>query len=289
VRYLLVLAIVAPLAAEVIPEVRYKISAGDLTSADAIADAYCQTSGANSECADALSWLARGALIMQEPERTRFYLERTKAMTSELLRKTRVEDDSYLATAIGATIEVQARLLVSQGKTGQAVALLQSELPKWKLWAIEARIRKNLNLLSLEGRPAPALPAGNSGHVILLFLWGHWCSDCTAQAPVIERIKRRYELQGLHILAPTRRIGSTGDNDHATPEQEDSEIELVWKRSYGGLTDVPHPVDEKLMLTYGVSSTPTLVLVDRTGTVRMYSPYRMSESVLASRIEPLLK
>ncbi|MGA8028687.1 MAG: TlpA disulfide reductase family protein [Bryobacteraceae bacterium] len=288
-RFLLALAIVAPLAADVIPEVRYKISAGDLTSADAITDAFCQASGPSSECAAATSWLARGALIMKEPDRARFYLERTKRMTEELEKRIRIENDPYLATAIGAAIEVEARLLASQGKTDEAVVLLQSELPHWKLWAIQARVRKNLNLLTLEGKPAPALPPGGTGHTVLLFLWGHWCSDCTAQGPVIARIKQRYESRGLRVFAPTRRIGSVNDNDHATPEQEDAEIELVWRRSYAGLADVPHGVDYETMLAYGVSSTPTLVLIDRTGIVRMYSPFRMSETALASRLDAQLQ
>ena len=290
-RFLLLFAIVASTLADenVISEVRYKLSAGDLTSADAITDAFCQASGPNSQCAAATSWLARGALMLRQPDRIRFYLDRTKAMTNGLANKIRVEDDPYLAIAIGATIEVEAKFLASQGRTAQAVALLQSELPKWKVYSIAARIQKNLNLLTLEGKPAPTLPSGASGQPVLLFLWGHWCSDCAAQAPVIARIQQRYGARGLRIFAPTRRNGTAGDNDHATPEQEDAEIESVWSKSYQGLAGVPHAADQQLMLAYGVSSTPTLVLIDRAGIVRMYVPYRMSESVLASHIDACLR
>ena len=48
------------------------------------------------------------------------------------------------------------------------------------------------------------------------------------------------------------------------------------------------PVSEQNFLNFGVSSTPTLVLVDRTGTVRLYHPGRMSYEELRGRIEPLL-
>jgi len=279
----------APLSAEVIPDVRYKISAGDLTSADAITDEFCRTNGATSECADAVAWLARGAFIMKDPDRTRAYLTRAKGMTQDLAKKTRPEDDAYLAAAMGAVIEVEARLLASEGRTDKAIALLQSELPHWNLFSIRARIQKNLNLLTLEGKPAPALKPELRGHPILLFLWGHWCSDCTGQAPIIARIRQRYESQGLLIVAPTRRIGSVNGDDQATPEQEDAGIERVWKQSYPGLADVPHPVDQSAMLAYGVSSTPTLVLIDRSNIVRMYCPYRMSESDLARHIDAILR
>jgi len=43
-----------------------------------------------------------------------------------------------------------------------------------------------------------------------------------------------------------------------------------------------------MMLRYGVSSTPTLVLIDRDGIVRMYRPTRMTEAELSRRIEVLL-
>jgi hypothetical protein len=78
------------------------------------------------------------------------------------------------------------------------------------------------------------------------------------------------------------------DNEHATAEQENSEIEKAWKESYVGLEDVLHPVDSPALLAYGVSSTPTLVLVDRAGIVRMYCPFRLTETELATRIKPLL-
>ncbi len=278
----------APLSADVIPEVRYKISAGDLTSAEAITDEFCRDNGPTSECADAVAWLARGAFIMKNPELTRTYLARAKRITGDLAKKTRPEDDPYLAAAIGAVVEVQARLFASEGSTDKAVALLESELPHWSLWAIQARIQKNLDLLTLEGKPAPALEPGMHGHPVLLFLWGHWCSDCTGEAPIIARIRQRYESRGLVIVAPTRRIGSVNGDDRATPEQEDAEIERVWKESYPGLADVPHRVDQSAMLAYGVSSTPTLVLIDRAGVVRMYCPFRMSEPDLARHIDALL-
>ena len=83
------------------------------------------------------------------------------------------------------------------------------------------------------------------------------------------------------VRAPTRHY----DN---SPE-EDKLIEKVWKESYTGLEDVPHPVNEAAMLRYGVSSTPTLVLIDAKGIVRMYRPFRMSETELGRHIDTLLR
>ena len=271
---------------QTIGEVRYKISAGDLSSADAIADEFCRTAGPTSECADAVSWLARGALYLHQLAQCRTYLQRSRDLSSALLKTTKVEDDGYLAAVVGATIEVEAQLLAQGGQRKKALELLQAALGQWEFYPIKARIQKNINLLTLEGQPAPLLPQEDKGKPVLFFFWGHWCSDCTAQGPAIERLHARFP--GLTILAPTRRNGTVGENEHATPEQEDAEIEKVWKTSYAGLQDVPHPVNLAMQLTYGVSSTPTIVLVDKSGMVRLYCPFRMSETELAKRIRNLL-
>lgn len=124
--------------------------------------------------------------------------------------------------------------------------------------------------------------------MVLPFLWAHWCGDCKVQATTIAHIKLRYASQGLLVRAPTRRYGSVPKVEHATPEQETAEIERVWKESYRTLDGVPHPIKDAAMHRYGVSSTPTMVLIDRQGIVRMYKPYRMSETELARQIDAVL-
>jgi len=257
-------------------------------SAEALAADYHRTNGSNSEYAAAVSWLARGALTLGRTEQAAEYLTATKTLLAELLKTKRVDDDNFLEAAVGSSIEVEAQIMAARGKRDKAVAFLESEMPHWKTWWLQARIRKNLDLLTLEGQPAPELDAQYRGSPVLLFLWAHWCGDCKAQAPVIARLREKYEPRGLRVLAPTRRYGDVPKIEHPTDAQEDQEIERVWKASYAGLEGAPHPITETIMLRYGVSSTPTLVLIDREGIVRMYRPYRMTEAELSQRIEALL-
>ena len=287
-RYVLAALMLAPASASVVSDMRLKLSAGDLSSAEAIAEDYRRANGANPEYAAALSWLARGALALGRTEDAARYLGETKELTAELLKTKSVDDDRFMQAAVGASIEVEARMLAARGHRDQAVAFLESELPRWKTWWIASRIHKNLDLLTLEGRPAPELETRYRGSPVLLFLWAHWCGDCKAQGPVIARLRERYEPRGLVVVAPTRRYGDVPKIEHPTAGQEDQEIERVWKESYAGLAGAPHPVSEAMMLSYGVSSTPTLVLIDRQGVVRMYRPTRMTEAELARRIEALL-
>ena len=287
-RFLPLVLILAPASAAVVSDVRFKLSAGDLSSAEALVEDYHRANGANSEYAAAVSWLARGALTLGQTEAAARYLAQTKTLVAELLKTKSVDDDNFLEAAVGASIEVEARIMAARGNRDKAVAFLESELPHWKTWWITARIQKNLDLLTLEGQPAPDLDAAYRGSPVLLFLWAHWCSDCKAQGPVVARLKQKYEPRGLRVVAPTRRYGDVPKIDHPTADQEDQEIERVWTTSYAELDGAPHPISEATMLRYGVSSTPTLVLIDRQGIVRMYRPTRMTEAELAQRIEALL-
>ena len=284
----LLLFLVIPAAAAVISDVRFKLSAGDLSSAEALAEDYRAANGTNSEYAAAVSWLARGAMVLGKTDAAARYLDETKALTSGLLKTKSVEDDHFLETAVGTSIEVEAQMMAARGDRGRAFAFLEAELPRWKTWQLQARIYKNLDLLTLEGHPAPELDEKYRGSPVLLFLWAHWCSDCKAQAPTIARLKERFGPRGLQVIAPTRRYGDVPNVENPTAAQEDQEIERVWKTSYAGLDGAPHPISEAMMLRYGVSATPTLVLIDRQGIVRMYRPTRMTEAELARRIRDLL-
>jgi len=285
---LCVIAACVPLCAQVVSEIRYKLSAGDLLSAEALGDDYYRAHGANSEYALALAWLARGALTLQQPEIAGRYLAETRTITADLLKTKSVDEDDALASAVGARIEVEAKLLEARGQHEKAVALLESELPHWKRYSLRARIQKNINLLTLVGKPAPELDAQYRGKPVLLFLWAHWCSDCKAQAPVIARIRQKYASRSLLVVAPTRLYGDVPKIEHPTEAQETARIEAVWKESYAGLNGLPHPISDATMLAYGVSSTPTLVLIDTQGIVRMYEPFRMSDRALSERIESML-
>jgi hypothetical protein len=55
-----------------------------------------------------------------------------------------------------------------------------------------------------------------------------------------------------------------------------------------GLDGVPAVIDTETMVRYGVSATPTFVLIDRKGLVRLYAPTRLSEAELSRRIDAVL-
>jgi thiol-disulfide isomerase/thioredoxin len=279
-------------AADLSRLVRLKLSAGDLLSGEAAVEEYRKTKGVDADYLDAVGWLARGAALLGRYEKADVYV-------AELRREIR-DEKPELVVPLGAAIEVEARLRAAREGRGAAVRFLETEAAHAKDVSLRSRIFKNVNLLTLEGNAAPPLSAADHigadvpalsdlrGKAVLLFLWAHGCGDCKAQGPIVARVYEKLRARGLVLVAPTRYYGEDADwKSGATPEQEKALIEKDWT-AFTGLSGVPIPIDTESMVRYGVSATPTLVLIDRKGIVRLYTPTRMSEAELTRRVEEAL-
>jgi thiol-disulfide isomerase/thioredoxin len=273
-------------AADLVRLVRYKLSAGDLASGEAATEEYRRTTGVDAEYLDAVGWLARGAQILGQREKAAVYAAE--------LRKAIPSEDPALLVPFGAAIEVEGRLRLAADGRGAALRYWETELAGAKDSSLRSRIRKNMNLVNLEGERAPEIGgtgprlASFSGRPVLLFFWAAGCGDCKAESAKLARLYAQYAPKGLGFVAPTRFYGNGTDHKDAAPEQESAQIEKVWAEIYPGLAAVPRPVDTETMVRYGVSATPTYALVDGRSIVRLYAPTRLTEADLSRRIESLL-
>ena len=70
---------------------------------------------------------------------------------------------------------------------------------------------------------------------------------------------------------------------------EKARVDSVWKADYKDVGEVPILFSTTSMVRYGGSSTPTFVFVDRAGTVRGYTPTRLTEAEFDRALEPILR
>jgi len=288
------------LVVSLVNDVRTLIARHDLPAAEQAARTYQAQSGATPELAAALSWIARGALDARQLDPADAYAAESRKLAVELLRTRTLAADPWLSTALGASIEVHAQVLAARGERSEAVSFLRDQLGAWGTAPIAERIRKNLNLLSLEGKTAPPLEAREwvgagrttlaalRGHPVLLFFWAHWCPDCKSMAPMLRSLMKTYGPRGLTLVAPTRLYGFAAGGEEAAPPVEKQYIERVRQQYYPALADTPIPLSAADFLAYGASTTPTIVLIDASGIVRFYHPGALSEAELSGRIRKLL-
>jgi len=180
------------------------------------------------------------------------------------------------------------------------VNFLQKEVKTWRTTSIGLRIQKNLNLLTMEGKPAPALDmtnyvgvrpvplSGLHGHVVLMFFWAHWCGDCKVEAPMLQQLNATFGPKGLVLIGPTQHYGYAAGGVEAPPAVETKWIDENRQKYYARVGPMSVPVSEQNFMTYGASSMPTFVLIDKSGIVRLYYPGKMTYDELAPRIAKLL-
>jgi thiol-disulfide isomerase/thioredoxin len=287
-------------SAGIVDTVRYALAQNSFSAAEVALNSYRAQRGVDAEYLEAYSWLGRAALDLGKYDQATAYAQQTKSLALEQLKQRPLDAEPHLPLALGAALEVQSQALAASGQRTQAIALLQASLRTYRATSIHDRLQKNLNLLSFQGKLAPALKSDQSlggalppatqlrGSPLLLFFWAHWCGDCKAEAPIITQLRSEFAGKGLKVIAPTRFYGYTAQIEHASASDELRYIDAVRHRFYSGLLDMPVPISKANFDVYGASTTPTLVLVDRTGKVAMYHPGALPYAELRAEIEKVV-
>ena len=281
--------------------IRMKLSAGDLPSAESILEHHRAEIGEDGDYVLGLSWIARGAALVQDWNAALKYAEEAHRIAeSKLLSRADYQTQNEAVYALGTAIEVEAQSLVTSGKKRQALRFLDASQKAQEAagasFNLRARIWKRRNQIDLVGRKAPAFGiddhlgtqvptlASLRGKPVVLFFWWEACGDCRMQATTIRKVVEKYSSKGVEFVAVTR--------FYDKPEARASEkgrIETAWSDVYSLAGIVPVLISDEAMLHYGVSATPTFAGLDSQGVVRLYSPTRMTEERLGAEIEKMVR
>ena len=281
--------------------IRFKISAGDLPSAESILEVHRAEKGEDGDYLLGLAWIARGAALTGDWKAALSHARAARELAdSKLKTAADYEANREAVYALGTAIEVQAQALAASGKKSEAIRFLEesSRAQDKAPFNLRARIWKRRNQIELVGQKAPPVRAedhlggdvpsleslSRKGTPVVLFFWWEACGDCKMQAAAFRRTVERYAPKGVQFMAPTRFYASPGDR-----AEERARIEKAWKETYGSPESVAVPICDEAMLRYGASATPTFAFVDRKGLVTRYSPTRMTEERLSAAIEDLLR
>ncbi|MEU6002542.1 MULTISPECIES: TlpA disulfide reductase family protein [unclassified Streptomyces] len=118
------------------------------------------------------------------------------------------------------------------------------------------------------------------GKVVVLNVWGSWCSPCRAEAPNFAKVSKDTADKGVQFI---------GINTRDPQKDPALAFEKEWKISYPSLHD---PMG-KLMLrfpkgTMNPKFIPSTIILDRQGKIAARSQQALNEEKLRKMIDPLI-
>jgi thiol-disulfide isomerase/thioredoxin len=287
VRFAILLLFAYCCSAQLVPYVQALVTRGDMPDAQNLTAQFRRQYGSTPEALAAMSWLARGELNARQYDKAMTDAEEVERLVKSSLGARKLDGDPYSPLALGTSYEVQAQALVALKRRSEALQLLQNAERDWRGSSILGRLQKNVLLLTLVGHPMPEIrgvPNTWRGKPVLLFFWAQWCPDCKVDGPIIAKLATEFEPKGLVVIAPTRFYGYTATAENVSPADEKRVIDEVFQRYYSIIPNAIVPIDESNFDRFGASTTPTIVVADRQGIVRLYHPGFMDENSLRAGI-----
>jgi thiol-disulfide isomerase/thioredoxin len=161
-----------------------------------------------------------------------------------------------------------------------AQTLLESTIQEEAKESVRRMIRKfeflgkplELKFTASDGRAVDL--AKMRGKVVMIDFWASWCVPCMIELPKVKAAYEKLQPKGFEI------VGINLDEEKADMERVLTKANLTWPQSFDGLA-----WESPLVARFGITSIPTIWLLDKKGIVRDLNP----ANNLEDRVEKLLQ
>lgn len=131
-------------------------------------------------------------------------------------------------------------------------------------------------------RQLPVLGGGGQGeiadyrgHWVLVNLWASWCTPCRREAPLLDRVARRYRRSNLRVLG--------------IDVQDNSEDALAFLREFRVGYPQLRSVGDERSAAFGSTGVPENFLVDPEGKLAFIWRGPVDEQILKRQVLPIVE
>jgi thiol-disulfide isomerase/thioredoxin len=201
----------------------------------------------------------------------------SREMTDPLNRDARDYDQATLAAITIVSLARLNKMTEAQEFKRRAEGLEFSSDPR-----LLSILQSELNAANLINNASPGIkferwiggevykPEDFRGKVVMLSFWAMWSAPCAEIFSPLSNLQNKFGNQGLMMVSVTRFFGRSDKADDLKPEQELRSLEefrqrhrITWPVAVGKEDDLTN--DDR----FSVISLPTIVLIDRKGSVRL--------------------